>query len=798
LAHLFIAVFFISLSILAFEVLLTRIFAYTSWHHFGYMIISLALLGFGASGSFLALTQRWVKKRAKYFFLASSFACALSLFLATWLSQKIPFEAMRIVWYPGEFLLLLGQYVVLTLPFFFGALCIGISFMMAPRRINLIYAANLVGSGAGALFAVGIMHFLFPLDILRSLSLLALFGALVFAFSLGKEIFGAALVAALIMGVLFLGEEIEFKPSEYKWLSYLRDFPESEVLESRFSPLGQIDVVQSPAIRRKPGLSLAYTEKYPAPQQLALIQDGDSFSAITEFHGDWRGLEFLDYFTSSLAYHLLERPETIVLGAGGGLDVLSALYHRPRAVEAVEIDSEVIDLVNERFGEFSGRLYSGLEVKVNVAEARSFMEKSQRKYDLIQISLMDSFGAASAGVYSLAESFLYTREAFETYLWHLNPGGILSITRWYKQPIRDSIKLFATAVEALEASGVQVPGRHLLLIRGMKTATLLIKASPFTSQDIEKAKIFCASRSFDLCYYFGMPPAEANIYHKLPEPLLYNAAIKILSPEREDFYRRYAFYIRPATDDRPYFFHFFKWRVLPQLADLGRAGMTLADWGYLILVGTLLQAALVSGVLIILPLFFLPKGKAVAGTKWRTLFYFLSIGLGFMFIEMAYIQKFIIFLGHPTYAIAVVVAGFLIFSGLGSFISSRLERKRPGAVLVAVVAIVAIALCEWWLLKIVFHSFLGQSGIVKIVISLAAISPLAFFMGMPFPANLSRLSATEPGLVPWAWGINGFASVLAAVLAIMLAISLGFRGVVVLAVVFYAVAAASALRRGFP
>ena len=162
-AYLSIAIFLISASILAYEVLLTRIFAYTSWHHFGYMIISLALLGFGASGTCLALIQRWVRRKGKYFFLASSLSCALSLFLATWLSQKIPFSAMRIVWYPKEFLFLLGQYLVLTLPFFFGALCIGISFMMAPRRINLVYAANLVGSGAGALFAIGIMYLSFPL-----------------------------------------------------------------------------------------------------------------------------------------------------------------------------------------------------------------------------------------------------------------------------------------------------------------------------------------------------------------------------------------------------------------------------------------------------------------------------------------------------------------------------------------------------------------------------------------------------------------------------------------------------------
>ena len=794
-AYLYIAIFFISLSILAFEVLLTRIFAYTSWHHFGYMIISLALLGFGASGTCLALIQRWVKRRAKYFFLASSLACATSLFFATWLLHAIPFSAIRIVWYPKEFWFLLGQYVVLMLPFFFGALCIGVSFLMAPRRINFVYAANLVGSGAGALFAVGIMYLLFPLNILRCLSLLALLGALVFAFSLGKKIFKAALIAALLLAAFFFYQEIKFKTSEYKWLSYLLDFPEAKILESRFSPLGQIDVVESPAIRRRPGLSLAYPEEHPPPQQLALIQDGDSFSAITEFHGDWRGLEFLDYFTSSLAYHLVERPETIVLGAGGGIDVLTALHHRSRAIEAVEVNRQVIDLVNKRFGRFSGMLYSRPEVKVIVAEARGFMEKTHRRYDLIQISLMDSYSAASAGVYSLAESFLYTRQAFQTYLSHLNPQGILSITRWYKQPLRDSIKLFATAVEALEASGAEDPRRHLLFIRGMMTATLLIKAAPFSPAEIEAAKKFCASRSFDLCYYAGMTSDEANIYDKLSEPLLYNAAKKILSPDREDFYRRYAFYIRPATDDRPYFFHFFKWSALPHLASLGRAGMTLADWGYLILVATLAQAALVSGVLIILPLAFLPRGKGVTRVKWRTFFYFLSIGLGFMFIEMAYIQKFIIFLAHPTYAIAVVVAGFLLFSGLGSFTSGRLERKRPGAVVVAVVAILVIALFNWWLLEIVFHFFLGQSDIVKIGISLAAIAPLAFFMGMPFPANLTRLAAAEPGLVPWAWGINGFASVLAAVLAIMLAISLGFRGVVILAVIFYFLAAASALPR---
>jgi hypothetical protein len=582
--------------------------------------------------------------------------------------------------------------------------------------------------------------------------------------------------------------------SEFKGLSQALAVVDSRVIEQRSSPLGLLTVVDSPTIplRHAPGLSLA-TMHVP-PEQLGVFADADAMSAITRVDGSPGALEYLGDTTAALPYVLLESPDVLVLGAGAGSDVLLALTGGARHVDAVEVDPEMASLVRDTYADFAGRVYSDSRVTVHIQEARGFVAQADRHWDLVHIGLLDSFGASGAGVQSLNESYIYTVEALKRYIERTTPDGIVAITRWLKLPPRDSLKLIATAIAALRELGVDDPGRRLAVMRGWNTSTLLIGHRDFSPAEIDVIREFAASRSFDTAWVPGIRQAETNRYNVLDVPYLYSGTAALLGPEAADFAGRYKFHIDPATDDRPYFFHFFKWGTLPEIYALRhQGGAGLIEWGYLILVATLFQAVVAGLLLILLPLARVERDWP-PGTAMRMGGYFMLLGLAFLFIEIAFIQKFILFLSHPLYAVAVVLAGFLIFAGFGSAFSesvaSRLEAAGRSAVAVAVGGIAGIAIVQVLLLPSVFASLMGQPDVIRILVSLVLIAPLAFFMGMPFPLGLARIAEEAPAFIPWAWGINGFASVIAAVLATLVAIELGFSAVIMIAVVLYGVAAA--------
>jgi hypothetical protein len=343
-----------------------------------------------------------------------------------------------------------------------------------------------------------------------------------------------------------------------------------------------------------------------------------------------------------------------------------------------------------------------------------------------------------------------------------------------------------------------------VLLRGINTVTLLVKNGAASDGEIARARAFAVERSFDLCYYPGMSAAEANRFNVLDAPHFFAGARALIGAERDAFVARYKFDIRPATDERPYFFDFLKWKSLPELLAIRRVGGAgLLELGSVILVATLVQVAALSLALIVAPL--MAGGRATAGARrlWRVAAYFLALGLAFLFVEIAFIQKFILFLSHPLYAVAVVLTAFLLFAGVGSGLSAGFAERidawrtrRPGrapglsAIGLSVVGIVALSLLYVAILPGLFDRLLHLGDAAKILVSLLLIAPLAFFMGMPFPLGLARVWSDAPDLVPWAWGVNGCASVLSAILATLIAMTAGFSAVVLAAAVLYAGAAA--------
>jgi spermidine synthase len=781
---LYVAVSLVSCAALGYEVLLLRLFSITQWHHFAYMVISLALLGYGASGTLLSLAREWLLPRFERAFAAFAALFGLLAPGCFALAQRLPFNPLELVWNPRQLGYLVAVYLTLSLPFLCAAACIGLALSARQVDAHRIYRADLMGAGAGAALMVLALFLVSPAQCLR------LLGGAGFAAAAAAGIGSSPRrwlgVAVLGLGASALWPEAWLSPqvSEYKGLSQALRLPGAVVAAERSGPLGLLTVVRSAQVpfRHAPGLSLACP--YEPPEQLGLFTDGDSLTAIARHDGALRRDRYLEYLPSALPYRLVDGPEVLVLGAGGGIDVQAALHHGATLVDAVELNPQVVELVAGPFGGFAGPVYGDPRVRLHTAEARSFLTRTAGAHDLIQVSLLDSFGAASAGVHALSESYLYTVEALQELASGLKPGGVLAVTRWLTLPPRDALKLFATAVLALERMGVGDPGSRLALIRSWNTSTLLLKNGPLSPADIDRLRTFCRERWFDVDYYPGMPRREANRYNVLEEAYLYDGALALLGAGREDFLRRYKFFIRPATDDRPYFFHFFKWRTLPEFLGMGgRGGVPLVEWGYLVLVATLLQALGAGFLLLVLPAWATGRSRPRSSPAgWVTL-YFACLGLAFLFLEMAFLQRFTLFLGHPVYAAAVVLSAFLVFAGLGAGWSGRLPPRQAAGI--ATVGIPVLSSVYVLVLPSLFRLLWPLPDPVRAGAAVLLIAPLAFCMGMPFPAGISKLKANAPDQIPWAWGINGWASVMSAVLATVLAIHFGFTAVVGAAAALY-------------
>ena len=607
---------------------------------------------------------------------------------------------------------------MLSLPFLSAALALALAFRAHAARAGALYRMDLMGAGLGALGMVFLLDTLPLADALRVVGALgAASGGIVLMWGRARRMArGGALLAVaagLALSVALPDHWLRPHPSPYKGLSLALTAPDARIVAERHGPLGWVAAVESPAVpfRHAPGLSLLAPAGPPA--QIGLFTDGGAPSAITPANAD---LRYLEAETAALPYHLVERPRVLVLGAGGGAEVLRALRHGASAVDAVELNPDVLAIVREVLGTASGAAWEGGDVRTHVADARSFAARSSKQWDLIQISLVDSFSAAAAGVHALDESLLYTVEALGDFLDRLAPGGVLAVTRWLKLPPRDALKLLWTARAALEARGVADPASRLVMIRGWKTTTLVIGAQPFAEDAIAGLRAFANDYAFDLAWHPGLAEGDANRHNRLAEPEFYRGAAAILGPDSDAFAERYKFALQPATDDRPFFFHSLKWATLPELLALrAQGGLPLVEWGFVILVATLVQGAIAAVLLILLPLLALRAPQTMgtpAPSRRRVVLFFASLGLAFLFIEIAFMQRFAVFLGHPLYAIAVVLAGLLVFAGLGAGVTERLARMagRMSPVPLAAAGIIVVGGGLHRALAIRFRGRAGVAG----------------------------------------------------------------------------------------
>ncbi len=786
----------LSAGILAYEILLMRLFSIIQWHHFAYMIISLALLGYGMSGSFVSIIQYRLTHKFELVYTILVTLCGISSLGAFLFAQTIPFNAEEIVWDIGQVIHLLLLFLVLMVPFFFGASAICLALCTHGRDVPRIYGYDLIGAGLGSIAIIVLLYMLFPQTVLVVVSSIIVLAAVVASWELGliRRRLIIALLALLIMVVAQAIPPVELNLSPYKAVEQSLRISGSRIIEQRSSPMGLLTVLESNTIplRHVPGLS--FESRQEPLEQLGIFTDGDNLSVITKKAEERQQLGYLDQLSSALAYHL-DRPDTVlVLGAGGGTEIRQAQYHQTPHIDAVELNPQIPELIRNRFADYAGPVFDEKTTNLYVDENRGFVKKTSQRYDLIQLALTDGFSGSASGVYALSESYLYTVEGLQDYISRLAPGGYLAITRWIKMPPRDTLKIFATAVKSLKGMEVKKPENRLVLIRSWQTSTLLVKQGDFNKIELGRVRNFCKARSFDIAFSPELTSEQANQYNILHRPIFYLATTALVSERADTFIDNYKFDIEPATDDRPYFHHFFKWSSFGEILGLRDQGsVPLLESGYLVLVATLLTALIVSCVAILLPLWILQKETVTqqfTGGKKKVLVYFFLIGVAFLFIEIAFLQKFILFLHHPIFSISTCLAAFLVFAGIGSYCSRQFTDifiQKKG-LKIAISGVVLVCLCYVLFLDHLFVFAADLNLAIRMLISVFLIAPLATCMGMPFPIALKDLADRAERLIPLAWGINGCASVISASLATLLAIHFGFMQLIFLACVLYCIA----------
>lgn len=784
-------IFLVSSATLCLEISLIRFFSVSQQYHFAFLVVSIAFLGYGASGSYLSLVKNVQHKTKENFLAWTALIFSISIPLSTITANAIPFDFIRLSWNSNQIFLIFLYYIVLSLPFFFAGMIISFAITRTPASVNIIYFSDLLGAGAGTLLTLWIFLPRGDKGVTLILSSLVLLAAWLFSTKL--SVWFKVTISLLLVVEIYLFAAgpswLSFRISSFKALPVALKYPGAKHLFTRWNAISRIDILDSPAIRYAPGLSLLYSQSLPP--QLGLSIDGSKLNAITscETLKD-SSLDFLSSLPSSFPYFLLDRPRVLILDPKGGLDILTALYFNASFVKVIEENPLISHIAHEELASFSGQIYEKEEIRSETSNSRSALKKEKTNYDLISFSLADVFGSAGTGQYGFGEKYLYTVESFSNTLERLSSDGMASMTLYLLPPPRQEIRILATWIEAIRRV-IDRPEAHLIAIRSWGTISYFVKKSPFESDDIKALKDFTDRNLFDLVYYPGIKPDEPNIHNQFNRPIYYDIALKLLSPaECQKFYDDYLFQVKPVSDDKPFFYNFFKLKkIKTTYTALGQKLLPLFQGEFLVFI-LLAQSVVVAFVLILLPAFIQNKRRSQGGINFLTVFfYFGLIGMSFISLEITFIQKFILFLGHPLYSMALIIFGLLFSSGIGSLMSKKILGQNvlknvKIVFLLSSVLIIAYSL----ILPSLFNAFIGLNIIIKFFLSFSIIFPLGFLMGFPFPTGIRLLKNDGEKVIPWAWATNAFSSVVNSIAALVVAFWGGYTLVMIIAAGGYLIA----------
>ncbi len=740
----------ISASALAFEVTLTRIFAVQQFHHFAFLVIGLAVMGFAASGVILAYRPYGTS------LTALCLAYSTAIFLAYTVINFITFDSYSIAWDRRQLWILFLYFLAAAAPFLFAGWVIGANLTAAGARANRPYAANLAGSALGVPLALVAIPLLGGEgSVLLSLALGLLAGV---AFTKKRRSQWALGGGAFVIGILAIAvpSQLTLRLSPYKPLSLTELGPEAMTTISHWTPTARIDVVESGGTHTFPGLSLNADMQLPA--QAALFVDGDGPLPITNLAPGSPDAQLLaSYMPASLAYLLRPGADSLVVQPGAGLEALVALGSGAAHVDIAQDEPALLEVLDGLYAEYSGDLLQDPRLQMLKRPSRGALLEGADRYDIVHFALSDSFRPVTNGAFSLIEHYPLTVESLADAVSRLSNDGLLVITRWLGTPPSESARAWATMLAALESTEID---DQVLAFRGMRTATMIASPRPFGPSDLRTVREFLDSNGYDPIWLPDLKPEELNQHNRLPEPA-YHDLYSMLLKSPESTIDSYEFNLRPPTDDRPYFYHFFRWAQTPEvLSTLGQTWQPFGGSGYLVLVALLGMVLVLAVALLILPSF------AGANPSSPGIAFFACIGAGYLLVEIPLIQQLTLLLDRPVISLAVVLFTLLLMSGLGSWYSTRLPLRPSLAALVVLVILIALLLPH--LIRIGLPWSLGA----RLALATISLAPLGFFMGIPFASGLRHIA---PAQIPWAWSVNGALSGVGGVVAAMLTLDLGFR-----------------------
>jgi hypothetical protein len=768
----------VSAALLMTELALTRIFSVTMYYHFAFLAISIALFGLSASGVFVYVMRRrlaGIDTRALLSGGAIVHAVATILALACLVRIRVGLN-----YSPSNLALMLAIYTLAALPFFTGGAVISLAFTRLTARINVLYAADLLGAAAGCLALIPLLNGLGAPGVVLTAAALSLSAAICFS-PPPKRARTALAVAALF--ILPAGAQAT-GASPFDVVD-TKGHEGDRVLFSKWNSFSRV------AVYDRPHGDWSLSPRYTGTRGDSLFMDIDSAASTPILKGDEGRPDYLRYELTALAYHLVERPagfSTLVIGPGGGRDLLSALVFGARHVDGVEINPIIArDVMSDRFREYSGGVYADPRVSIHVDDGRSFVRRSGAKYDVIQASLVDTWAATAAGAYTLTENSLYTTEAFGEYLDHLSDDGYLTITRW----VFDGVRLVSLAQEACAERGLDA-ARHIAVVRFDRVATFLLKKTPFSATDSQRLVALAGELGFTVLYvpgHAGTPSHEDPAEMQRTGTSADDYRALILAPDRDRFIADYPLDITPTTDDRPFFFHTTRLRNQLDVA----FGRSMLFGNGLSALMTLMGISALLVVLFILGPLALSARPASGWGRW--LIYFGALGAGFMLLEVALLQRFVLLLGHPVYSLTVTLFSLLLGTGLGSFLSRRVaaDRVRPVAIQ-TLVAAAGVALLSAVALPLIIDRAIAWPLLLRVLVAAAVLVPTGVLLGIPLPAGMRLVAARRPEIIPWAWGMNGAFSVVGATVAVFVAMNWGFSNTLSLAALVYAGASASLVR----
>ncbi len=781
--RLVIAVSILSAAIVSYEIQLMHFLTIVQWHHFAYMVISIALLGFGASGTLLSIFRKWMLERIDFLlpFLMISSGILMTVVIRASRHDFFLFDSYTLFVDRSQFSRLLGTYLLFFLPFFSGALAIGLIFIKRISRIGTFYFSDLLGSGLGGILAIFLFWQFSPQEIPSLIAVLPIIAGVIIIHKKVRKYLIPYTILSLSLVVYHLSKPFDLLPSQFKSISYALNLPEAKIDRQISSPYGLVQVVSSPAQRYAPGLSLTYNGNITP--SAAIFNNGDWYTSIPN-RSDMDTTSILNYTTMALPYSLYEPKRVLLLHIGAGLDIVHALNNGAEKITAIEPNATVVSLLKNEYASVTDSLFYDPRVEIRVQDPRTFLNQTGEKYDIIQLPLLGSFGG-SVGLNALQEENLMTKEAFVEMWQKLTPDGMIVLSSWIDLPPKISLKSAAMISESLESIQIKEPLDHIAAIRSWGTITFVIKKEPLSKMEIAKVILFCEEHNFDPVLLPGITANERVQFNTMEDETFFYDLDGMFSFQREKIIHDYDFNIRSATDNKPYFFQFLRWKKFPDLVKtMGGKSTVFLELGYLITAVTFIQVIILALLFIILPLFRLGfKG----GNKSWVVTYFVALGFGYMFLEIVFIKYFVLYLGHPIYSVATVISVMLISSGIGSYYSSRYKTYR--VTLLKITGLIAILILLYtFVIGVFLSSTVGLPMIMKILLTIAIIGLPSFFMGMPFPIGLKIVNDDKKSNVPWAWGINGCVSVISTSLAVIIAVEMGFIAVMLFAALAYSIA----------